>query len=78
MAAGHAAGAYHGHNNVDECIVEWQRHCVLGIHPHPADPAWQAAPPVSPKKLVVRRAEKSGSALIGTGRAVDPKLQAEM
>ncbi|KAJ7939558.1 hypothetical protein B0H13DRAFT_2300239 [Mycena leptocephala] len=39
MVSGHSsAGAQWGHHSMEDCIAEWQQHCILGVHPHPADP----------------------------------------
>jgi hypothetical protein len=38
MVGGHPSGAQCGHQTMAGCIAEWQEHCVLGVHPHPADP----------------------------------------
>ncbi|KAJ7888996.1 hypothetical protein B0H13DRAFT_1888210 [Mycena leptocephala] len=49
------------------CIKEWQQHCVLGVHPHPADP---------------RGASQEVRATAGPAksraRPVEPTLQAEL
>ncbi|KAJ6528205.1 hypothetical protein B0H19DRAFT_1274999 [Mycena capillaripes] len=38
MVSGHPSGAQHGHQTQEGCVVEWQEHCALGVHPHLADP----------------------------------------
>ncbi|KAJ7165443.1 hypothetical protein C8R43DRAFT_1122165 [Mycena crocata] len=40
MVDGYPAGAQRGHRSVAACIDEWQLGCRLGLHPHPADPAF--------------------------------------
>ncbi|KAJ6530770.1 hypothetical protein B0H19DRAFT_1082481 [Mycena capillaripes] len=36
---GYPSGAQRGHQTMKSCVAEWQQHCVLGVHPHPMDPA---------------------------------------
>ncbi|KAJ7771184.1 hypothetical protein B0H14DRAFT_3509128 [Mycena olivaceomarginata] len=38
MVSGYPDGAHKGHHTYAGCIGEWQVHCQLGVHPHPADP----------------------------------------
>jgi hypothetical protein len=38
MVGGHPSGAQRGHHTMEGCVAEWQEHCLLGVHPHPADP----------------------------------------
>jgi hypothetical protein len=38
MVSGFPGGAQRGHKSIAGCIAEWQVHCRLGVHPHPADP----------------------------------------
>jgi hypothetical protein len=38
MVSGYQHAAYKGHHSYTSCVVEWQAHCALGVHPHPADP----------------------------------------
>ncbi|KAJ7754663.1 hypothetical protein DFH07DRAFT_959685 [Mycena maculata] len=72
MAQGHPKGVWHGHDTTEGCIEEWQRHCALGLHPHPADPLLPAPMSASPRK------NRSGSVLLGKGKRVDAKLQADL
>ncbi|KAJ7812083.1 hypothetical protein B0H14DRAFT_2606037 [Mycena olivaceomarginata] len=46
MVSGYPSGAQHGHHTMEGCIAEWQEHCALGVHPHPAVPQ-QARPALS-------------------------------
>ncbi|KAJ7795977.1 hypothetical protein B0H14DRAFT_3495312 [Mycena olivaceomarginata] len=56
---------------MEGCIAEWQQHCILGVHPHPANP---------------KKVEAALSTAIHTipgptrnrGRHVEPGLQAQM
>ncbi|KAJ6574046.1 hypothetical protein B0H19DRAFT_1253803 [Mycena capillaripes] len=67
MVSGYSSGAQRGHRTMTGCIKEWQQHCVLGVHPHPADP---------------RGASQEVRATAGPAksraRPVEPKLQAEL
>ncbi|KAJ7888646.1 hypothetical protein B0H14DRAFT_3430053 [Mycena olivaceomarginata] len=47
MVSGYPSGAQRGHHTMQGCIAEWQQHCLLGVHPHPADPAHVAHPLVA-------------------------------
>ncbi|KAJ7357905.1 hypothetical protein DFH08DRAFT_953112 [Mycena albidolilacea] len=38
MVSGYQHAGYKGHHSYTSCVVEWQAHCTLGVHPHPADP----------------------------------------
>ncbi|KAJ6476009.1 hypothetical protein C8R47DRAFT_1220476 [Mycena vitilis] len=37
MVSGHPSGSQRGHSTMDGCVAEWQGHCSLGVHPHPAE-----------------------------------------
>ncbi|KAJ7119396.1 hypothetical protein C8R46DRAFT_1238672 [Mycena filopes] len=37
--AGFPDSSNRGYNTIDECVEAWQQLCLLGIHPHPVDPA---------------------------------------
>ncbi|KAJ7238551.1 hypothetical protein B0H12DRAFT_1075226 [Mycena haematopus] len=39
MVSGYSEGAVRGHDTMEGCVAEWQQHCALGVHPHPAMPA---------------------------------------
>ncbi|KAJ7605671.1 hypothetical protein DFH06DRAFT_1348523 [Mycena polygramma] len=41
-----------GCNSIEECVEIWQRLCVLGIHPHPVDPAFLRPPSSSAAAFV--------------------------
>ncbi|KAJ7683286.1 hypothetical protein B0H14DRAFT_3535284 [Mycena olivaceomarginata] len=41
-----------GCDTEEECIEVWQRLCVLGVHPHPTDPAFFAPPAESASAFV--------------------------
>ncbi|KAJ7687209.1 hypothetical protein B0H14DRAFT_899978 [Mycena olivaceomarginata] len=45
MVSGHPSGAQCGHRSMQGCIDEWQEHCALGVHPHPAAPPTPSVPP---------------------------------
>ncbi|KAJ7074819.1 hypothetical protein B0H15DRAFT_806620 [Mycena belliarum] len=47
MVQGYSGAAHRGHASVPDCIEEWQRHCILGAHPHPVDPALELALPLA-------------------------------
>lgn len=78
MVTGYAHGANHGHQTMAGCVAEWQKHCVLGVHPHDTDPTLHgelmASP--SPKRTVPRSG--SGSSFIGSRKPVPADLQADM
>jgi hypothetical protein len=38
-----------GFHTIEECIVEWQTMCPLGVHPHPVDPAYLDHTPPPPR-----------------------------
>ncbi|KAJ7363882.1 hypothetical protein DFH08DRAFT_949516 [Mycena albidolilacea] len=38
MVLGYQHAGYKGHHSYTSCVVEWQAHCALGVHPHPVDP----------------------------------------
>ncbi|KAJ7863654.1 hypothetical protein B0H14DRAFT_3607323 [Mycena olivaceomarginata] len=48
-----------GCHTEEECIEVWQRLCVLGVHPHPVDPAFFSPPSVSASALVNTSPRKS-------------------
>ncbi|KAJ7707884.1 hypothetical protein B0H16DRAFT_1481518 [Mycena metata] len=35
---GYPSGCQRGHQTMEGCVREWQVHCALGVHPHPAEP----------------------------------------
>ncbi|KAJ7711945.1 hypothetical protein B0H14DRAFT_3524242 [Mycena olivaceomarginata] len=35
MVSGHPSGAQRGHQTMEDCVAEWQTHCLLGVRPHP-------------------------------------------
>ncbi|KAJ7870631.1 hypothetical protein B0H14DRAFT_3573811 [Mycena olivaceomarginata] len=71
MVDRYPSGAQRGHQTMEGCIAEWQQHCLLGVHPHPANP---------------KKVEAALSTAIHTipgptrnrGRRVEPGLQAQM
>ncbi|KAJ7754742.1 hypothetical protein B0H14DRAFT_2635368 [Mycena olivaceomarginata] len=70
MVSGYPSGAQRGHHTMQGCIAEWQQHCPLGVHPHPADPAYMARAP---------DAMRANSGPSGTrARPVDPRFQAQL
>ncbi|KAJ7161946.1 hypothetical protein C8R43DRAFT_1123656 [Mycena crocata] len=42
MISGFPHNDHKGHHTYAGCIVDWQRHCPLGEHPHPVDPHYAA------------------------------------
>ncbi|KAJ7795071.1 hypothetical protein B0H14DRAFT_3555836 [Mycena olivaceomarginata] len=48
-----------GCHTEEECIEVWQRLCVLGVHPHPVNPAFFSPPSVSASALVNTSPRKS-------------------
>ncbi|KAJ7127926.1 hypothetical protein C8R44DRAFT_733329 [Mycena epipterygia] len=71
---GYPGSGNRGYHSEDECITTWQAMCVLGIHPHPVDPAFLTPPSpsastfvnVSPRKSVKREGTPSGSGMRGS------------
>ncbi|KAJ7017498.1 hypothetical protein C8F04DRAFT_1279271 [Mycena alexandri] len=39
MVSGYLDGANKGHHTYAVYVREWQKHCQLGVHPHPVDPS---------------------------------------
>ncbi|KAJ7810077.1 hypothetical protein B0H14DRAFT_2607588 [Mycena olivaceomarginata] len=39
MVSGYPAAAHKDHDTYASCVVEWQAHCQLGVHPHPVAPS---------------------------------------
>ncbi|KAJ6453497.1 hypothetical protein C8R45DRAFT_1112375 [Mycena sanguinolenta] len=44
MTSGFPSAAQHGHETMEACVAEWQQHCALGVHQHPAAPPAIPAP----------------------------------
>ncbi|KAJ7897380.1 hypothetical protein B0H13DRAFT_1884676 [Mycena leptocephala] len=42
MITGYSHNGHKGHHSYAACVQEWQRHCPLGVHPHPVDPNWKS------------------------------------
>ncbi|KAJ7429265.1 hypothetical protein B0H11DRAFT_1945400 [Mycena galericulata] len=42
--SGYPDNSNQGCNTEEECIEAWQRLCILGVHPHPVDPAFLTLP----------------------------------
>ncbi|KAJ7828218.1 hypothetical protein B0H14DRAFT_3466416 [Mycena olivaceomarginata] len=40
-----SVGAQRRHRTMAGCVAEWQEHCLLGVHPHPANPVHAGNPP---------------------------------
>ncbi|KAJ7861844.1 hypothetical protein B0H14DRAFT_3445100 [Mycena olivaceomarginata] len=80
MVTRHPSGAQRGHKTMVGCVAEWQEHCLLGVHPHPAEPkrlptpATNTTTPVSPFAAIKTIPGPPRS----RGRHVDPGLQAEL
>ncbi|KAJ7234291.1 hypothetical protein C8J57DRAFT_1531831 [Mycena rebaudengoi] len=75
MITGFSGASHRGHRSYEACVVEWQQHCALGVHPHPADPALVGADGTGSGPEDKLAAAKVPS---WKGKAVDPALQAEM
>ncbi|KAJ7315786.1 hypothetical protein DFH08DRAFT_971799 [Mycena albidolilacea] len=82
MVSGHPSGAQRGHHTMAGCIAEWQQHCAVGVHPHPAAPE-EAASSQTPR--VTPQAARQQAAIQATagppksrGRPVPPGLQTEL
>ncbi|KAJ7117956.1 hypothetical protein C8R43DRAFT_960460 [Mycena crocata] len=39
MVTGFPDAGHKGHDSYESCTAEWQEHCQMGVHPHPADPS---------------------------------------
>ncbi|KAJ7916656.1 hypothetical protein B0H13DRAFT_2323133 [Mycena leptocephala] len=82
MVTGYPNSGYRGHHTVQGCVEEWQVHCLLGVHPHPADP--QLAPTVPPTQEPSAARKESAQVwsvkitLAGVARPVNDELQAEL
>jgi hypothetical protein len=57
--AGYPDSANRGYNSLEECNEAWQALCVLGIHPHPVDPAFLRPPSPSASTFVNTSPRKS-------------------
>ncbi|KAJ7324001.1 hypothetical protein DFH08DRAFT_969006 [Mycena albidolilacea] len=72
MVAGYPNGTHKGHHSYESCTNEWQLHCQLGVHPHPADPSSEKAAlskAAGPSKSSCAAAERtSASAPLPRGR----------
>jgi hypothetical protein len=75
-----------GYNSISECIDAWQGLCVLGIHPHPVDPAFAQTPSAnaacfvntSPRKSRVNsKASSSVKREMGSAPPLAPAAPAE-
>jgi hypothetical protein len=44
MVTGYPSNGHKGHHSYAGCVREWQQLCLLGVHPHPVDPASVAKP----------------------------------
>jgi hypothetical protein len=69
MVSHYPSGTQRDHRTMQGCIVEWQQHCLLGVHPHPADPVHVACVPVT-------MGTNAGPSRV-RARPVDPQLQAQ-
>ncbi|KAJ7747586.1 hypothetical protein B0H14DRAFT_3514010 [Mycena olivaceomarginata] len=90
MVSGHPSGAQRGHQTIEGCIAEWQQHCLLGVHPHPAEPqrpveAQRAAAPAAGRRPTSAPATPRRTAIMETpgpsktrGRRVEGALQADL
>jgi hypothetical protein len=53
-------------NSREKCVDAWQDSCVLGIHPHPVDPAFMRPPSASTASFVNTTLRKSTPRPSGT------------
>ncbi|KAJ7602791.1 hypothetical protein DFH06DRAFT_1351025 [Mycena polygramma] len=51
----HPGGTQRGHHRMAGCVAEWQKHCALGVHPHPPDPQGAVRPLAGAVKPVALR-----------------------
>ncbi|KAJ7873227.1 hypothetical protein B0H13DRAFT_2348906 [Mycena leptocephala] len=63
MISGYPDNAHKGHHSYAACVVEWQAHCPLGVHPHPGDPQWNGD---KKGKQSTSRGETTSTTLTGT------------
>jgi hypothetical protein len=66
--SGYPNSANRGYQTEGECIEAWQGMCVLGIHPHPVDPAFMKPPTARAAAFVNTSPRKSSRASSSTGR----------
>ncbi|KAJ7794011.1 hypothetical protein B0H14DRAFT_2622306 [Mycena olivaceomarginata] len=81
MVSGHSSGAQRGHWAMAGCVAEWQEHCLLSMHPHPADPACADKPcPLSLVPATTSTSPISHKAALGPpeARQVDPAVCAAL
>ncbi|KAJ6483480.1 hypothetical protein C8R47DRAFT_1073270 [Mycena vitilis] len=58
--AGFPDSSNRGYHSLDELIAAWQRMCLLGIHPHPVDPAFLKTPSAQASAFVNTSPRKMG------------------
>ncbi|KAJ7432956.1 hypothetical protein B0H11DRAFT_2259903 [Mycena galericulata] len=75
MVTGFPGGSQRGHQSQEGCVREWQVHCALGVHPHPADPVCSPEGRESLREATPIPAGKGG---LGVGRSVEAGLQAAL
>ncbi|KAJ7856719.1 hypothetical protein B0H14DRAFT_2578751 [Mycena olivaceomarginata] len=66
--AGYPDSSNQGCDTEEECIEVWQRLCVLGVHPHPTDPAFFAPPAESASAFVNTSPRKSRAIVSPSGK----------
>jgi hypothetical protein len=52
MVTGFPNSAHKGHHSYKACVAEWQRHCLLGVHPHPVASRLPSKSASTPQKEV--------------------------
>ncbi|KAJ6463638.1 hypothetical protein C8R47DRAFT_1079922 [Mycena vitilis] len=62
--SGYPDSANRGYDTKEECIDAWQKLCVLGIHPHPVDPAYLSLPSARASVFVNTSPRKSRVSII--------------
>jgi hypothetical protein len=81
MVSGHSSGTQGGHRTMAGCVAEWQEHCLLSVHPHPADLMRADKPhPLSLVPATTSTSPISSKAALGPPRArqVDPAIRAAL
>ncbi|KAJ7665758.1 hypothetical protein B0H17DRAFT_1210765 [Mycena rosella] len=71
--SGFSGSGNRGYHSEEECIDGgWQQMCVLGIHPHPVDPAF-LTPPSPSASSIVNVSPRKSSQKTGRAPAVPPR-----
>jgi hypothetical protein len=61
MVSGYPAAAHKGHDTYASCVVKWQAHCQLGVHPHPVAPSQPVTSQTGKGKGASRAPRRSSS-----------------